>query len=474
MGHGAAFHDNLVEVRAGRNDERRFVFDQNRCTGCHACRLACTIENGLPFPEPSWRQIVTFNPRARAGVAVVPPVAGLQPLRRSGVHARLPGARVLRRTRRPGRCWSDESKCIGCRYCSWACPYDAPRFEPDNGVMAKCTFCSHRLSDGLAPACAALCPTGALDYAELPAELLSAELEGFPQTDLGPSIRILPRTGRTGAAGGPADRERFVRAGSRDAGRDAGGADDRAVERVVPRRVYILLALLFALLSAGVVGTLRVPAPLYVAVAGVAALLSLAHLGSRPGRGGRFSISAVPGKQRGAGIRGPGHAGYIIVGIAGRRSGDGRRMAGARGGSAGAGLGGQRIPTVFRKVVRRCTAAEFSSPDSTWRGSSPASRGSRRLSGPSSCTGTSHGVLRINRDRARRLAAGRGPAARLRAGPPRPRPRVGMDRNPAPGLGTRRRRGRGGRGPGRVLLRTRDHLAGPPAQAGPRSPARRL
>lgn len=180
--------------------------------------------------------------------------------------------------------------CIGCKYCSWACPYGAPRFEPDNGVMGKCTFCSHRLSDGLAPACAALCPTGALDYAELPAELLSAELEGFPQTDLGPSIRILPRTGRTGQPEDPP-----TESGSFEPGAEM--PDEMREEPTIGLSsewslagFTFLLALLFALLSAGVVGTLRVPAPLYVAVAGVAALLSLAHLG-RPTRAWRAILN---------------------------------------------------------------------------------------------------------------------------------------------------------------------------------------
>ena len=71
--------------------------------------------------------------------------------------------------------------CIGCKYCSWACPYGAPQFEPDSGVMGKCTFCSHRLADGLKPACASLCPTGALDYAEVPAELLIADAASAAQ-----------------------------------------------------------------------------------------------------------------------------------------------------------------------------------------------------------------------------------------------------------------------------------------------------
>jgi ferredoxin len=170
--------------------------------------------------------------------------------------------------------------CIGCRYCSWACPYSAPRFEPDNGVMGKCTFCSHRLAEGLKPACAALCPTGALDYAELPEELLSAEIEGMPRTELGPSIRILP----------PKQRSMLTSSAP-----SAGVAVTESV-RQEPRielqsewslgAFTFLLTVLFALLAADAAGTWNIPPLLFAGIAAGAAALSLTHLG-KPARSWR-------------------------------------------------------------------------------------------------------------------------------------------------------------------------------------------
>jgi formate dehydrogenase iron-sulfur subunit len=60
----------------------------------------------------------------------------------------------------------DANKCIGCRYCMVACPFQVPRIDWSEvlPVIAKCTFCADRIADGLVPACAAACPVGALTF----------------------------------------------------------------------------------------------------------------------------------------------------------------------------------------------------------------------------------------------------------------------------------------------------------------------
>jgi anaerobic dimethyl sulfoxide reductase subunit B (iron-sulfur subunit) len=60
----------------------------------------------------------------------------------------------------------DVRRCIGCKYCSWACPYGAPQYDESSGVMTKCDFCVGRLEAGLPPACVAACPLRALDYGD--------------------------------------------------------------------------------------------------------------------------------------------------------------------------------------------------------------------------------------------------------------------------------------------------------------------
>jgi anaerobic dimethyl sulfoxide reductase subunit B (iron-sulfur subunit) len=91
----------------------------------------------------------------------------------------------------------DQEACIGCRYCEWACPYGAPQFDEEVGVMTKCTLCSDLLDKGQNPACVDACVMRALDFGEL--DELRAKygdvdaIEPLPRANItNPSIVITP------------------------------------------------------------------------------------------------------------------------------------------------------------------------------------------------------------------------------------------------------------------------------------------
>ena len=67
----------------------------------------------------------------------------------------------------------DASKCMGCRYCMIACPFDIPKYEYGSNAprVRKCSFCAERQAKGLKPACTEACPSGALTFGKR-AELL--------------------------------------------------------------------------------------------------------------------------------------------------------------------------------------------------------------------------------------------------------------------------------------------------------------
>jgi len=165
-----------------------FLFDPDRCTGCEACRIACGIENN-EGRDTGWRTISTFNPQRH-------PDLPTRHLSLACNHCDTPAcalgcpAAAYDRDEKTGAVLLDPEKCIGCRYCSWVCPYDAPKFNEASGVMTKCTFCAPRLADGGQPACTAACPTGSLSLGMRETGEAEPSYHGLGNFGLGPSLRV--------------------------------------------------------------------------------------------------------------------------------------------------------------------------------------------------------------------------------------------------------------------------------------------
>jgi len=146
-----------------------FYVDLRSCVGCKACQIACKDKNDLG-PDRVYRRVVevTGGDWIQQGdawttnaFAYYLPTACMHCEEAPCVKA-CPTTAMYKRE--DGVVLVDQSKCIGCRYCEYACPFDVPTFGWDGalGVISKCDYCQDRLAEGEKTACASACPTGAL------------------------------------------------------------------------------------------------------------------------------------------------------------------------------------------------------------------------------------------------------------------------------------------------------------------------
>lgn len=150
------------------------MVDLERCIGCKSCETACKLENGVT------------EGRHRTKVMWVDPHGGnkLFFVSMPCMHCAKPACRQACPTgaiyKRPedGIVLIDKAKCIGCRYCSWACPYGAMSFDADKMVADKCTYCAHRLARGKQPSCVSKCPGHALSFGKADELITKAKSEG--------------------------------------------------------------------------------------------------------------------------------------------------------------------------------------------------------------------------------------------------------------------------------------------------------
>ncbi len=163
------------------------VIDLDTCVGCHACAVACKQWNErgqfgpLPDEQPYGREPsgVWFNRVHTYEVERPDKPAMMVHFPRSCLHCETPdcvtvcptGASYKRAE--DGIVLVDEDKCIGCKLCSWACPYGAREYGEERGVMQKCTLCVDRIYNETLdardrePACVQACPTRARHFGDL-------------------------------------------------------------------------------------------------------------------------------------------------------------------------------------------------------------------------------------------------------------------------------------------------------------------
>ncbi len=197
------------------------VIDLDTCVGCHACAVNCKEWNTGGHMAP----LTDLNPYGKGPNGVwfnrihgyEVDTGGGQPnmttyFPKSCLHCEdaacvtvCPTGASYKRAE-DGIVLVDESKCIGCKLCSWACPYGAREFDEDAGVMKKCTLCIDRIyNENLeevdrVPACVSTCPVGARHFGDLgdpdsEVSKLVAERGGYdlmPEMGYKPTNKYLP------------------------------------------------------------------------------------------------------------------------------------------------------------------------------------------------------------------------------------------------------------------------------------------
>lgn len=218
-----------AHASSGPQGERQWamVIDQEKCIGCRRCSYACHANNDVS-PDHDWTPVMDAPAVGDRRVYLPRPCMHCE--NAPCVEVCPVGASFYRDD---GIVMMDYDRCIGCRYCQVACPYEARVFnwesfvddnpyvpewgEPDvarrpRGVPEKCSFCAHRIDRGLelgltpgiddpaTPACCVACPTGARVFGDLndPASAVSQLLRDHPSFRLrehlgtGPRVYYLP------------------------------------------------------------------------------------------------------------------------------------------------------------------------------------------------------------------------------------------------------------------------------------------
>jgi Fe-S-cluster-containing dehydrogenase component/formate-dependent nitrite reductase membrane component NrfD len=181
-----------MSMNSRKDPSYGFVIDNRSCIGCHACTVACKTEHSDPVGiNKTWVQYLEkgVHPKAERSFHVM----------RCNHCANAPCVEICPTAslsvRKDAIVDFDPARCIGCKACMQACPYDAIDIHPETGTATKCNYCSHRVDAGREPACAVVCPTGAIVTGDLsnPESRIARLVAGEPTMVRKPEKGTLPK-----------------------------------------------------------------------------------------------------------------------------------------------------------------------------------------------------------------------------------------------------------------------------------------
>jgi Fe-S-cluster-containing dehydrogenase component/formate-dependent nitrite reductase membrane component NrfD len=153
-----------LDTESRTHSQYGFAIDHRSCIGCHACTVACKTEHGVELGV--FRTWVKYIERGE-----FPDTRRYFSVLRCNHCSDAPCVRICPVTaltkREDGIVDFDPERCIGCKACLNACPYDALYIDPQSNTAHKCNFCAHRVDVGMKPACEVVCPTQAIVSGDL-------------------------------------------------------------------------------------------------------------------------------------------------------------------------------------------------------------------------------------------------------------------------------------------------------------------
>jgi Fe-S-cluster-containing dehydrogenase component len=177
---GSAVSLEAREKRVAPPDALGMLYDATRCIGCKACVVACKDANNMPTdwdPQRLYDYPTDLNGKTKNIIKLYKDGETLSYVKRQCMHCIDPGCvgacmiGALQKRDHGVVTW-DGDRCIGCRYCQIACPFEIPKFEWDKAVpkIVKCELCKDRKDKAFNPACCEVCPRQAVvfgKYADL-------------------------------------------------------------------------------------------------------------------------------------------------------------------------------------------------------------------------------------------------------------------------------------------------------------------
>ncbi len=162
-------------AKASRPDDLGMLYDSTRCIGCRACVAACKAANDLP-PDAAVIQGALYDAPLDLNATTKTVIKRWDGpdgrgafVKTQCMHCADPACTsvcmigALHKFEH-GVVGYDPDRCVGCRYCQVACPFNVPKFEWAKAVpkIVKCELCRHRYAEGKGPACAEVCPRDAV------------------------------------------------------------------------------------------------------------------------------------------------------------------------------------------------------------------------------------------------------------------------------------------------------------------------